>query len=67
VLPCDARDEHCAYAGEVPARAKYTRTNSVERDVVMLENIISAPREDGNTLEVDAPRLKQDLQWQVRR
>jgi hypothetical protein len=45
VLPCNARDKRCAYAGEVPARAKYTGTNSVERDVGMLENTISAPTE----------------------
>lgn len=42
MLPCDARDKRCAYSGEVPARAKYTGTNSVERDVGMLENTLSA-------------------------
>jgi hypothetical protein len=58
VFPCDTRDERCAYAGEVPARAKYTGTNSIERDAGVLENIISASQEDGNTLEDDAPQSR---------
>lgn len=37
MFPGDTRDERCAYAGEVPARAKYTGTNSIERDVGVLE------------------------------
>src|ERR1700722_4251546 len=48
VLPRDARDKCCAYAGEVPARAKYTGTNGIEWNVGMLENTILAPR-DKNT------------------
>jgi hypothetical protein len=43
MFPCDTRDERCAYAGEVPACAKYTGTNSLERDAGVLENTISAP------------------------
>jgi hypothetical protein len=62
VLPCDARDECCAYAGEIPARAKYTRTNSIERDVGVLENTTSTLQEDGNMLKDDAPQSRQDLQ-----
>ena len=62
MFPCDTGDERCAYAGEVPARAKYAGTNSIERDAGMLENTISAPQEDGNTLEDDAPQSRQDLQ-----
>lgn len=61
MFPCDTRDERCAYAGEVPARAKYAGTNSIERDAGMLENV-SAPQEDGSTLEDDAPQSRQDLQ-----
>jgi hypothetical protein len=49
------------YAGEVPARAKYTGTNRIERDAGVLENTISDPQEDGNTLEDDAPQSRQDL------
>jgi hypothetical protein len=57
VLPCDARDKRCAYAGEVPARAKYTGTNSIEWDVCMLENYISPIR---NTHRDDAHQSRQD-------
>ncbi len=62
MFPCDTRDERCAYAGEVPACAKYAGTNSLERDAGVLENAISAPHEDGNTLEDDVPQWRQDLQ-----
>lgn len=58
MFPCDTGDERCAYAGEVPARAKYTGTNSIERDAGVLENTISVPQEDRNMLEDDAPHSK---------
>ena len=50
MFPCDARDQRRAYAREVPARAKCTGTNSIERDAGVLENAISAPQEDGDIL-----------------
>ena len=62
VLPCDTWDERCAHAGEVPARAKYTGTNSMEWDAGVLKDTISAPQEDGNMLQDDAPQSRQMLQ-----
>lgn len=50
MFPYDARDQRRSYAGEVPACAKYTGTNSIERDAGVLENAISAPQEDGDML-----------------
>lgn len=43
MLPCNARDERCAYTGEIPARAKYAGANRIERDVGMLVNFTLAP------------------------
>ena len=55
VLPCDARDKCCAYAGEFPARAKHTGTNSIEWNVGpvgMPESTLLASR-DKNTYRGD--------------
>jgi hypothetical protein len=52
VLPCNARDERCVYTGEVPARAKYAGTDSIERDVGMLENFILAPQHKNTHMEM---------------